>query len=208
MSRYSFLTETWLYRNIFALEVFSLRINYPVTARQDRYIGEHSEILLARKKAFDLYHSQVKTLNDNSVAISALAKEGSNLFLIMRNLPSKSPHRIQTDELGACIATCHKLFQCQPTDSFTVSCYLNVEDVNLGYYDCQICQILTHSCDRLAVAETPNLCPLVFEYTHLSGNTLDVILATSSDFLTVRGWEFILRPLSCIHSVHYPITSD
>ena len=189
-----FLTETWLYSRISNSEVFPLRTNYRVIARQDRDIGEHDGVLIAVKRTFALNYSQVKTLNDYSVAVSFLARESSHLFLLMYNPPSKSPYRIQADELSACITTCHKHFQDQPTNSFTVLGDLNLEDVCWA----TITAKSDYSKALLAVAESLNLCPLVFESTHISGNTLDIILSTSPELFTV----FVDGNL---YSDHYPV---
>ena len=94
---------------------------------------------------------------------------------------SKSPYRIQADELSACITTCHKHFQDQPTNSFTVLGDLNLEDVCWA----TITAKSDYSKALLAVAESLNLCPLVFESTHILGNTLDIILSTSPELFTL-----------------------
>ena len=183
-----------MYSRISNSEVFPLRTNYRVIARQDRDIGEHGGVLIAVKRTFALNYSQVKTLNDYSVAVSFLARESSHLFLLMYNPPSKSPYRIQADELSACITTCHKHFQDQPTNSFTVLGDLNLEDVCWA----TITAKSDYSKALLAVAESLNLCPFVFESTHISGNTLDIILFTSPELFTV----FVGGNL---FSDHYPV---
>ena len=154
------------------------------------------------KRTIALNYSQVETLTDYSVAFSFQARESSHLFLLMYNPPSKTPYRIQADELSACLTTCHKYFQDQPTNSFTVLGDLNLEDV------CWATITAESDCSNalLPVVACPNLCPLVGESMHVSGKTLDIILSTIPNFL--RGWEHILRPLSCIRSVHNSINSD
>ena len=124
-----FLAETWFNRIISNSEVFPLRTNYRVIARQYHDIGEHCGVLIDVKRTFALNYSQVETLTDYSVAFSFQARESSHLFLLMYNPPSKTPYRIQADELSACLTTCHKHFQDQPTNSFTVLGDLNLEDV-------------------------------------------------------------------------------
>ena len=189
-----FLTETWLYRSIFNSEIFPLRTNYRVIARQDRDIGEHGGVLNAVNRTFTLNYSKVETLKDYSVAISFIARESSHLFLLMYNPPSEVPYRIQAHDLSGCITTCHKHFQDQPTNSFTLLGDLNLQDVSWA----AITAKSVYSNALLAAAESLNLCPLVFESTHIPGNTLDNILSTSPELYTVFGD-------GNLYSDHYPV---
>ena len=199
-----FVTETWLYPEIEDSEVCPLNCNYSIIARRDRSGGEHGGVLIAAKKDFcfnysDLTHTidrnmKIGQINDFAVAISITTTQDSHLFLLIYNPPSTSPYRIEASLLTDCISSCYTKFEINHLRSFSILGDLNLNDVCwatvTGHSD--------YSKSLLLQFQAMNLNPLVFEPTHKSGSTLDVILTSHSELFNVY-------VDSHLYSDHYPV---
>ena len=199
-----FITETWIYPKIEDSEVFPLNCNYSIIARRDRSDGDHGGVLIATKKDFSYNYSDLtkeidKTLkighiNDFAVAISIDTLLSSHMFLLIYNPPSTSPYRIEANLLADWISSCHAKFDNNAPNSFTILGDLNLKDIcwptMTGHSD--------YSKSFLLQTQQINLNPLVFEASHESGSTLDVILTSDSELFKVYVG-------SHLYSDHFPV---
>ena len=199
-----FVTETWLYPEIEDSEVCPLKCNYSIIARQDRSGGEHGGVLVAAKKDFCFNYSdltqkigrnmKIGQINDFAVAISITTIQGSHLFLLIYNPPSTSPYRIEANLLADWISSCYAKFEINYLSSFSILGDLNLNDVCWATVTGQS----DYSKSFIVQSQAMNLNPLVFEPTHKSGSTLDIILTSHSELFNVY-------VDSHLYSDHYPV---
>ena len=186
-----FVLEIWLHPEIEDSEVCPLKCNYSIIARQDRSGGEHGGVLVAAKKDFCFNYSdlsqkigrnmRIGQINDFAVTISITAIQGSHLFLLIYNPPSTSPYRIEANFLTDWISSCYAKFEINYLSSFSILGYLNLNDICWATVTGQS----DYSKSFLVQSQAMNLNPVVFEPSHKSGSTLDIILTSHSELFNV-----------------------
>ena len=186
-----FVTETWLYPAIEDSEVRPLKFTYPIIVRQDRSGGEHGGVLVAAKKNLCFNYSdltqkfghnmKIGQINDFAVTISITIIQGSHWFLLIYNPPSTSPYRIDANLLTDWISSCYAKFDINYFSSFSILGDLNLNDVCWA----TVTGHIDYSKSFFVQSQMMNLNSFVFEPTHKSGSTLDIILTSNSELFNV-----------------------
>ena len=158
---------------------------YSVIARKDRTSGEHGGVLIATKNSFALNYSILSYDADYCIGLSTYSGAVNHIFLLNYNPPPPPPASSQFRIPAKMLTDSIRYFNFKlinGSSSYTILGDLNLPDICWASSDGG----LDYSKLFLEVIEDHSLMPLVYEPTHRSGNTLDIILTSHTELFTAK----------------------
>ena len=188
-----FITETWLKPEVTDPEIFPMNSSYSVIARKDRTSGEHGCVLIATKNSFALNYTNLSYDADYCIGLSIYSGAVNHIFLLIYNPSASSQFRIPAKMLTDSIRYFNsKLIN--GSSSYTILGDLNLPDICWASSDggCDYSKLF------LEDIEDHSLLPLIYEPTHRSGNTIDIIITSHTELFTAFVNEVF-------YSDHFPL---
>ena len=178
-------------------EIFPMNFPYSVIARKDRTSGEHGGVLIATKNSFALNYSILSYDADYCIGLSIYWVAVNHIFLLIYKPPPPPPASSQFRIPAKKLTDSIRYFNAKlinGSSSYTILGDLNLPDICWASSDggCEYSKLF------LEVIEDHSLMPLIYEPTHRSGNTLDIILTSHTELFTA----FVNEVL---YSDHFPL---